>query len=81
MKYLIAALLFTTVAHAITAPEENSSETEVGAPRDCVVLGKTNGQTENTDKLAIQKQVMDCLGPEEEVAPVEIEKKSKVVSQ
>lgn len=87
MKYIFAAFLFTSLAHAITAPEtisseaETEAEMEVGAPKDCVVLGKTNDQSENADKLAIQKQVMDCLGPEVEVAPVEIQKKSKVVVQ
>ena len=85
MKYLIAILLLSNLAFAITAPEEVSSENvEVGAPKDCVTLGKSDDQGDDVDQLALQKKVMDCLGPQEDSSPEEIQKKSnsrEVVSQ
>ena len=76
MKYLLLALLFANLADAVA---QTSDDMEVGAPKDCVVLGKT--ENEETDQHALQKQVMDCLGPQEETEMVELKKKTEVVSQ
>lgn len=78
MKSILLLIVFANLAVAETSPTE---DVEVGAPKDCVSLGKTNDQGEDVDQLALQKQVMDCLGPQEDIETVELKKKNEVVSQ
>jgi hypothetical protein len=77
---LLALLLISTSLFADTTSE--SEEMEVGTPKDCTDLGKTNDQGREDERLELQHKITDCLGPEEEEAKTEVvEKTRKVVSQ
>jgi hypothetical protein len=75
MKYiLLFSLLVGAAAYA--------DDIEVGTPKDCIDLGKSDDQGQDEDRLELQHKITDCLGPEDEEAKTEVvEKTRKVVSQ
>lgn len=80
MKFLILLILSTGISHAETF--DASEDIEVGSPRDCVVVGKTNDSKIADDLNQVQQQIIDCLAPQEEEAKSPVEKNHhQVVSQ
>ncbi len=65
MKYLITFFLLSGMAHA---QFETNDDIEVGAPRDCIVVGQKNDTAIADDLGQIQQQITDCLAPQEEEA-------------
>lgn len=59
----------------VFATENLEQEVEVGAPQDCVVLGKSQDQDHDEVKPSFQHMVMDCLSPQVEIKSPEPKKK------
>jgi hypothetical protein len=79
MKYLLALVLFSTLA---LAQDESFEEIEVGSPRDCVVVGSKNDTAITNDLNQIQHQITDCLAPQEEqVSEDQAGNRREIVSQ
>ena len=78
MKILLLAFMMS-FAHGQTA-DETYPETEVGSPKDCVVLEKTEDQKDLGPQHDLQQMITDCLSPDEESSKTEA-KPSEVVSQ
>lgn len=79
MKYILLAVLMTNVTFAETSLTE-SPEIEVGSPKDCVVLEKTEDQKKQGPQRELQQLITDCLSPEEKESKSEA-MPSEVVSQ
>jgi hypothetical protein len=79
MKYLLLAVLMTNVSLAETSSTE-LPEIEVGSPKDCVVLEKTEDQKKHGPQHELQQLITDCLSPEEKESKTEA-RPSEVVSQ
>lgn len=65
MKYLISIFLLSGIAHA---QFETNEDTEVGAPRDCIIVGEKSDSAIADELGQIQQQITDCLAPQEEEA-------------
>ncbi|MES2525918.1 MAG: hypothetical protein V4598_02480 [Bdellovibrionota bacterium] len=78
MKYILVAVLLSSFAHAEDA--DKYPEFEVGSPKDCVVLEKTEDQKKLGPQHDLQQMITDCLSPDEESSKTEA-KPSEVVSQ
>lgn len=79
MKYILLLTLVSTFSHAQTA-DDAYPEMEVGSPKDCVVLEKTEDQKKLGPQHDLQQMITDCLSPDEESSKTEA-KPSEVVSQ
>ncbi len=80
MKYtLLIATLMSSLAFA-ESTEVDATELEVGSPKDCVVLEKTEDQKKLGPQHELQQLITDCLSPEEQESKSQA-KPSEVVSQ
>lgn len=80
MKYiLLLSVLMAGFAQAETT-EVETTELEVGSPKDCVVLEKTEDQEKLGPQHELQQLITDCLSPEEQESKSQA-KPSEVVSQ
>jgi hypothetical protein len=79
MKYIFFTFLMSNVSFAENSLPE-AAEIEVGAPKDCVVLEKTEDQKKLGPQHELQQLITDCLSPEERESKFEA-MPSEVVSQ
>ena len=79
MKYILLLALMTVVAHAQVSAD-NYPEMEVGSPKDCIVMEKTEDQKKLGPQHDLQQMITDCLSPDEESSKTQA-KASEVVSQ
>ncbi len=80
MKYLL--ILTLSLGYAFADAPEYPEDMEVGSPKDCVVVGKSNDSTIEEELNQVQHRVMDCLSPDEKDAEAKSETKNpEVVSQ